>query len=147
MSDPRPKISTGLSAIQPVGPETRFYIDYSWWESSNMSLQTYLQTSLGGDITIDTTVESVDMIDPHTGEVRQVSGFEYTVQSFFQQMPSNYLERLSLIDACFCVLLANGNRPMRASEIAEQINRLPDVVFRTLRGPRIYKGIRPFHED
>jgi hypothetical protein len=147
MADPRPKLSIGASAFPTVGPDTRFHIDYDWWERSNMSLQAYLQTSLGGDIVIDQAIETVDMIDPHTGEVRQVSGFEYTLQLFFRQLPANYVERLSLIDACFCVLLANGNRPMKASEIATEIGRSPDIVFRTLRGPRIYKGIRPLYDD
>jgi predicted transcriptional regulator len=53
----------------------------------------------------------------------------------------------SLVDAAFCVLLANANQPMTAKEIAERIDRQPDVVVRTLGGPKIYQGIRPVFDE
>ena len=53
----------------------------------------------------------------------------------------------SLVDAAFCILLANANQPMTAIEIAEGIGRQPDIVVRTLGGPKIYQGIRPVFEE
>lgn len=144
MSAPRPKVSTRFLAQHKVGPESRFYIDYAWWDQNNISLEAHLRNSLGSDIPVDNTQEQYDTIDPHTGEVRTVSGFEYTLQAFFRQLPANFYERLSLVDACFVVLLANGNRPMRATEIAAEINHAPETIYLTLRGPQIHRGIRPY---
>ena len=31
-------------------------------------------------------------------------------------------------------------------EIAERVGRSPDVVLKTVSGPRVYKGIRPIYE-
>ncbi|MCO5186253.1 MAG: hypothetical protein M9965_20220, partial [Anaerolineae bacterium] len=86
-------------------------------------------------------------IDPHTGEVRQVSQFEFALQRYFQQLPDNYLQRASLVDAVFSVLLANGNRPMSAIEIADAVKRLPDVIFQTFGRGQVYRGIRPYIEE
>lgn len=144
MSRPRPKLPTKIPSISIVSPDTRFYIDYDWWQASNRSLQSYLQTSLGNDITIENSVEDIDLIDSKTGEVKQVSGFEFTVQRILSELPTNYMERLSLIDRCFFTLLRNGNRPMTISELSEEVGRDPDTIIRTLKPPRVYRGLRPF---
>lgn len=142
-SNPRPKIK--LNKIKRATPDTYFYIDLDWWEESNLDLKTYLMTrlSLGDDASLDTEFDKVDLIDPHTGEVHQVDGFQYIVQAYFHQLPDDFLTNASLVDAAFCILLSNANQPMIASEIAERMNRPAEVVVRTLGGPNIYQGIRP----
>lgn len=142
----RPKVSINAPKRSKVDASTRFYIDYSWWEESSLNLETHLATRLGHPISLDEDGVKVDLIDPHTAEVRQLSGFEFAVQSYFQELPSDFIQKASLVDAAFCVLLANGNRPMSAAEISEQIERSSDVVYKTLGGDKVYQGIRVYQD-
>lgn len=144
---PRPKVKA--SALKRPTEETRFYIDYDWWERSNLDLKTYLYSRLDidEDLQLDTDNEKVDLVDAMTGEVRQVDGFQYVLQTYFSQLPQDFASRTSMVDAVFCVLLANANQPMTAREIAERLERQPDVILRTLGGPQIYQGIRPIFDE
>ncbi len=146
-ANPRPNVRPTIANWQQIGPHTRFFIDYSWWDRSGLSLQTYLQTQLGGQAPLPVETEEVDMIDPRTGEVRQVSGFEYALQHYFRQLPADFLHNASLVDAIFFVLLTNGNQPMSAAEIAAQLHRPAEIIYQTLGGSRIYQGIRPYREE
>lgn len=148
MSDiPRPKPK--LTIPKRSGSDTKFYIDYEWWESSSLDLKTYLYTRLShiGDVAIDPEIEEVDLVDAKTGEVRQVDGFQYMVQVYFSQLPEDFVASASLVDAVFCVLLANGNQPMTAQEIGARVHRSPDVIVRTFSGPRVYQGVRPMLDE
>ena len=146
-SYPRPKIKSSLP--KRATPETKFYIDYDWWEKSHLDLKTYVlnRLSLGEDFITDSEVDKVDLVDARTGEVHQVDGFQYVVQTYFNRLPEDFVTHASLVDAAFSVLLANANQPMTAREIAERIRRPPEVVVRTLGGPKIYQGIRPIFDD
>lgn len=146
-SNPRPKIS--LKKIKRATENTQFFIDFDWWEESNLDLKTYLMTrlSLEDDVSLDSEFDKVDLIDAQTGEVRQVDGFQYIIQAYFHQLPDDFLTNASLVDAAFCVLLANANKPMTGQEIAARIERPAEVVVRTLGGPKVYQGIRPVFED
>ncbi len=145
--NPRPKIT--LNKVKRATAETPFYIDFDWWDDSNLDMRTYLMTrlELGEDVSLDAEFDKVDLIDSRTGEVHQVDGFQYIVQAYFHQVPDDFLTNASLVDAAFCILLANANQPMTAAEIAERIGRQPDVVVRTLGGPKIYQGIRPVFDE
>lgn len=145
--NPRPKLKP--SALKLATPETRFFVDYSWWEESNLDLKTYLHTrlSIGDSVSFDAAMDEVDLVDMNTGEVRKVDGFQYALQSYFSQLPDDFASRTSLVDAVFCVLLANANQPMSAQNIADRIHRPVDVVLKTIGGQRIYQGIRPIFEE
>lgn len=149
MSDnPRPKLK--LSNFQRPGPDTKFYVDYSWWEESNLDIKTYLLTrlDLGNEATLETEQDEVDIVDMETGEVRRVDGFQFVIQAYFSQLPEDFTARTSMVDAIFCVLLANANQPMTARDIAKRVKRPVDTVLRTIGGSRVYQGIRPiFDED
>jgi hypothetical protein len=144
---PRPKLKPSMK--KRVTIKTRFSIDYEWWEQSDLDLRTYLFTRLniGDDVEQETEIDEVDLVDPETGEVRRVDGFQYMVQEYFKQMPEDFVQRTSLVDGVFCVLLANANRPMSVTEIAEKVGRTPETVLNTIGGPRVYQGIRPVLED
>lgn len=136
--------------LRRVTPDTRFYIDYSWWEESHLDLKTYLLTrlSLGGEAGQEIAADQVDLVDSKTGEVRQVDSFQYLVRSYFNRHGNDLATQSSLVDAVFSVLLANGNEPLTAAEIAERVQRQPDLIAKTFGGPQIYHGIRPlFDED
>lgn len=148
-SHPRPTIKT--AHLRRVTPDTRFYIDYSWWEEGHLDLRTYLLTrlSLGSEFGSELPAERVDLVDSRTGEVRQVDAFQYLVQSYFSRQGSELAgTQGSLVDAVFSVLLSNGNEPMTISQIAERVRRQPDLLIKTFGGPQVYHGIRPlFDED
>lgn len=146
-NNPRPVVKS-LALKRPT-VDTRFYVDYEWWDKSNLDLRTYLFTRLpeSSHVSLGTDVSVVDLVDPQTAEVRQVDGFQYTIQRYFKQLPEDFTNRLSLVDAVFCVILANANRPMTAREIAEQVKRSAEVVLKTIGGPTVYQGIRPMLED
>ncbi|MGB1249547.1 MAG: hypothetical protein ACPG8W_02875 [Candidatus Promineifilaceae bacterium] len=141
----RPKVSIKVPKRPRIDENTRFYIDYTWWEESNRSLQSYISTRLGHDIQIDETKASVDMIDPETAEVRRLSGFEFAVQAYFSQDFSEEggSQSGSLVDGVFAAILSNGNLPMTAAEIAEKVGRPAETVYRTVGSGKIYQGIRP----
>jgi hypothetical protein len=145
----RPRPTVRPPALKRPTAETRFYIDYDWWERSNLDLKTYIYTRLhvGDDLQLETEGENVDLIDPATGEVRQVDAFEYVLQAYFSKQPEDFAARTSMVDAVFSVLLANANEPMTAQEIAEKLQRPTETVLRTLAGPQVYQGIRPIFEE
>ena len=146
-SNPRPQIKS--SSLKRVTADTKFFVDYDWWDESNIDLKTYLFTRLGigQDADLDSEIDEIDMVDPATGEVRRVDGFQYMIQSYFTELPENFFTQTSFVDAVFCVLLANANQPMTAQEIAEKVEKPVSMVIRTLSGPKIYQGIRPILED
>ena len=146
-SNPRPKIK--LTSLKRTTPNTKFFIDFEWWEQSNLDLRTYLLSrfSLDEESALEAEFDQVDLVDSHTGEVHQVDGFQYLMRAYFNRLPEDFITHASLVDATFCVLLANANQPMSAREIAGRINRPPEVVVRTLGGTKIYQGIRPIFDD
>lgn len=144
----RPKVSIKqVIKQQHLGPETRFHIDYQWWNESGRNLESYLNTRIGQVVEFKQDEQPIDLINSHTGEVRQLSGFEYAVQNYFRQLPDDYTQRASVVDAVFCVLLANANQPMSAQEIAEKIHRHPEVVYKTLGSNQGYQGIYIYNEE
>ncbi len=146
-NNPRPKISA--SHLRRVTPDTNFYIDYGWWDESNLDLKTYLYTrlSIGDDLGPELNVDQVDLVDSRTGEVRQVDAFQFLVQSHYSRNAGDVGTQGSLVDAVFGVLLANSNEPMSVSEIADRVNRPTELLIRTFGGSQVYHGIRPIFED
>jgi hypothetical protein len=145
---PRPKLKA--SALKRSTPDTPFYIDYDWWDKSDLDLKTYLFTRLPIDrasLNVEGETEKVDLVDGETGEVIAVDGFQYMIQTYFNQLPEDFAERMSLVDAVFCILLANANQPLTAQEIADRVKRPTDTILRTLGGPKIYLGIRPMLDE
>lgn len=144
---PRPKVKAPV--FHRPTENTRFFIDYDWWERSNLDLKTYLYTRLnvGEELQPDVDMDKVDVVDPRTAEVHQVDGFQYVLQTYFSQQEEDFASRTSLVDAAFSVLLANANQPMTAQEIAERVQRPTEVVLKTLGGPHIYQGIRPLIDE
>jgi hypothetical protein len=145
----RPRPAVRPPALKRPTAETRFFIDYDWWERSNLDLKTYLYSRLniGEDLQLEEEGTKVDLIDAATGEVRQVDGFQYVLQTYFSQLPDDFAAHTSMVDAVFYVLLANGNQPMTAQAIAERLQRPAETVLRTLAGPQVYQGIRPILDE
>jgi hypothetical protein len=126
--------------------DTKFYIDYNWWERSREDLRSYLLSHLLPEQrdrlsqTADNRV--VDFVDPETGEVSQLDELGRAIQ--VAALDENFINpHTSLVDSVFRVFLSNGNEPLSPHELEEETGRSAAVILKTLSGGRIYKGIRP----
>jgi hypothetical protein len=131
--------------------DTRFYVDPAWWKQSGRDLRLQIQqmceehVELGEDQV--ESKETVDWIDPETGEVSVVDRLTYIFLTGCSQQSEFITERTSLIDAVFRALLATNNRPLTPVQLANRIGRPADMILRALSGRRIYKGIRPISDQ
>lgn len=136
------------SALIKPTLETRFYIDYSWWDRSEEGdLDTYLLSHLlpeqRDNISHSGERRTIDYIDPDTGEVFQLDELKLAIKLAAED-PQFINPHTSLVDSVFRVFLANGNLPLTPRELAERTGRDATTILKTLSGTRIYKGIRPY---
>lgn len=130
--------------------ETKFYIDYEWWEQSRDDLQVYLRTHLTPDQqkALEHTDPGAvfDYVDPETGEVFQMDALGLAIRQSATR--EDFITgRIGLIDSVFRALLVNGNDPLNALELAELTGRNASTILKTIGGVRIYRGIRPHHSN
>ncbi|MBZ0280487.1 MAG: hypothetical protein K8L97_07075 [Anaerolineae bacterium] len=126
--------------------DTKYHIDYSWWERSSEDLRMYLLSHLLPEqrerLSQNDEQRMVDYIDPETGEVFQLDELGLAIQIAAED-PNFINPHTSLVDSIFRVFLANGNFPMTPRELAERTGRQANTILKTLSGGQIYKGIRP----
>ncbi len=134
------------SLIKPT-KDTKFHIDYDWWERSNQDLRIYLLSHLPPEVRERLSQSEhdavVDYIDPDTAEVMKLDALGLAIQQA-AKAPNFINEHTSLVDSVFRVFLANGNTPLSSRELAEITGRSADIILKTLGGHRVYKGIRPY---
>jgi len=127
--------------------DTKFHIDFAWWDRNDQDLQIYLRSHLCSDHQVAyedwQAGHLVDRVDAETGEVTRVDGLLEILASHCSRQPGFLAPDASLINAVFRVLLANANVPLSALEIADRLHRSAPTILRTLSGPQFYKGIRP----
>ncbi len=128
--------------------DTKYHIDYDWWDRADRDLDVYLRSHLCAEhqetYADMETGDEVDSVDPETAEVVRVPGIQHILISHCSQQPEYLTAHTSLVNAIFRVFLANGNTPLSSKELGERLGRPPHVILRTLSGPRVYKGIRPY---
>lgn len=138
--------STSSMRVKPT-LDTKFHIEYDWWERSEQDLRVNMIAQLSAEqqefFSEYSSEEESDWIDPDTAEVLRVDALRMALQEAandeeFFQPPT------SLVNAVFRVFLTNGNAPMSPNELAEKIGRPAMTVLRTLTGRQVYKGIRPY---
>lgn len=127
--------------------DTRFHIDYSWWETSGRSYRLYLLEQLCDEckrrFASHRATETVDWVDPDTGEVTEADALLQCLKSMCANDPDFIDPRIPLAAAAFRLLLINDNRPMSPREMSEVITwKTPDMILGTLGGRNIYLGIR-----
>jgi hypothetical protein len=140
--------SSSSPASRRIKPtlDTRFHIDYDWWDREGRELNVYLLSHLSSGQqkyfmeNRDTT--EIDWVDPVTAEVHKVDALQRALQEASQQ-PDFITPHTSLVDAVFRVFLANNNTPLTPIELGEEIERPPMTILRTLTGSKVYKGLRP----
>ena len=133
------------SLIKPT-LDTRFHIDYDWWDRSSEDQRTYLLSHLLPEqrdrLSQSSESRVVDYIDPETGAVTQLDELGLAIQLAADD-PDFINPHTSLVDSVFRVFLATDNQPLSPRELAERTGRPASVILKTLSGPRVYKGIRP----
>jgi len=136
------------SVGQRVKPtlDTKFHVDYTWWEREDRDLRTYLISHLlpeqRDSFSQNHDEATVDWIDPVTAEVRRVDSLQQALSEAAKD-PQYITDHTTLVDAVFRVFLANGNQPLSPNELSKQINRQSATILKTLSGAQVYKGIRP----
>ncbi len=127
--------------------ETKFYIDFDWWEQSRDDLQVYLLTHLTAEqqqaLQQRDLREVFDYVHPETGEVFQVDALGLAIRESSKRQDF-ITGRIGLIDSVFRALLVNDNHPLNALELAKATGRDASTILKTIGGVRIYRGIRPF---
>ncbi len=135
------------SALVKPTLNTRFHIDYDWWERSPEDLRVYLLSHLLPEqrerLSASGEDHVVDFVDPETGEVTQLDELQLAIQLAARD-PNFINPQTPTVDSIFRVFLKNNNKPMSPKELAPIINRPAETILKTLSGGRIYKGIRPF---
>ena len=127
--------------------DTKFYIDYEWWDTSKDDLNVYLMTHLSQEErdkleNVDNDAV-IDYVHPETGEVFQLDALGLAIQESAKQ--ENFItDHIGLIDSVFRAFLVNDNHPLTARELAEITDRDAPTILKTIGGMRVYRGIRPY---
>jgi len=136
-----------FSLIKPA-LETPFHIDFEWWKENERDWHVYLRSLLCAQHQeVFANIEegqTVDWVDPVTAEVKPVNGIQSALMSHCVHLPDFLTQHTALVEAVFRLFLTNGNSPMTSEELGARLNRSPETILRTLAGPRVYKGLRPF---
>ena len=135
-----------LNYLVKPSVETKFYIDYQWWEQSRDDLQVYLFTHLTPEqqrtLERKNLSEVYDYVDPESGEVFQLDALGLAIRESAGR--EDFITgHIGLIDSVFRALLVNSNQPLSALELAEATGRDAATILKTIGGVRIYRGIRP----
>jgi hypothetical protein len=136
-----------LARFRPT-VDTKFHIDYDWWEQSGKNFRIYLRDQLCEEcrerFANYQNTEDVDWIDPDTGEVRRTDALRECLRTRCANDPSYINERLPLASACFRVFLANNNTPLSPNELHQLLPwKSPESILQTLSGGQVYFGLRP----
>jgi hypothetical protein len=136
-----------FSLLKPT-LQTPFHIDFDWWRLNDTNWHVALESLLCPEhqqaFAGLPEGQMIDWIDPETAEVRQLDGLQNTLINHCSQQTGFITDHTALVDAIFRLLLVNGNLPLSVDELSKRLNRPADVILKTIAGPRIYKGLRPF---
>jgi len=127
--------------------DTKFHIDFDWWQEQGRSLDAYLISRLCPECKQkynESAPELIDWVDPYSGEVRRLPALWETVRSCCSQHPDYITPQTPLTYAVFLTFVACDNKPLTPVELHEQLPYRPAaMILRTLAGHQIYYGIRP----
>jgi hypothetical protein len=127
--------------------DTKFHIDFAWWEDSGRNFRVHLLTHLCEECQARydsyQAAELIDWIDAETAEVKQVDGLWHSLRVCCSEKPDYVADSTPLSAAVFRTFLANGNEPLSARELEDRLQRPADTILRTIGGLRVYNGIKP----
>jgi hypothetical protein len=137
-----------FSLLKPT-PQTPFHVDFEWWQANDNNWHIAIHDMLCPEHQAAfaglADGHLIDWIDPETAEIKAMDGVQTTLINHCAQQPGFLDQHTVLVDAIFRIFLASGNRTFTPIELGERLNRQPDIILKTLAGPRVYKGIRPYN--
>jgi hypothetical protein len=136
-----------FSLVKPT-IQTPFHIDFNWWrahdENWHVALMSMLCPEHQAAFTNLSEGQMIDWVDPDTAEVRQMDGLQYILIQHCAKQAEFLNAHTVMVEAIFRLLLANGNSPLSAEELSARLNRPADTILKTIAGPRVYNGLRPY---
>lgn len=128
--------------------DTKFHIDFDWWEKSGRNFRLYLLEQLCEEcrkrFSSHRETEMVDWVDPETGEVTEADALLQCLRRECATHPDFLNERIPVAAAAFRVYLVHDNQPMSPRELHQFISwKTPETILRVLGGRTTYLGIRP----
>lgn len=144
-------LSASHSALVKPSLDTRFHIDFNWWEREGRELRVdvlkHLRPESQEAFAAYTGGETIDVVDPETAEVRVVDKLQHMLRTQCKPLEAFQSEHTSLVDAVFHVFLLNGNQPLSPQDLGERVSRPAQTILRTLAGRVVYKGLRPVADE
>jgi hypothetical protein len=136
-----------MSLLKP-SVKTPFHIDFDWWKQNERDWHVFLRSLLCTEhqdafANIEEN-QMIDWVDAETAEVKPVDGIQNALMSHCALQPEFASERTAMVEGVFRIFLVNGNSPMSAEDLSKKLGRPADTILRTLTGPRVYRGLRPF---
>lgn len=136
-----------FSLVKPT-TDTPFHIDFDWWKQNDNNWRVYLHSCLCTEhqaaFSEYEETEYIDWVDPETAEVQSVDGLQNILITHCAKQPEFLTSNTSMVDAVFRVFLADGNVPLTPNQLSSKTGKQSDTILRTLAGPVVYKGLRPF---
>jgi hypothetical protein len=125
--------------------DTKFHIDFAWWQKQRQSLGAYLQSHLCSEARAQLQdAQTFDWVNAETGEVFQLDLLWYTIQAYCSQQANFIDENMPLTRSIFRLFIANDNTPLTPIEIHAKLQKkTPELILRTIGGHQVYDGIRP----
>jgi hypothetical protein len=125
--------------------ETKFHIDFLWWQSKGHNLKVHLRSHACPECLERYQEEEIfDWVSPETGEVFQIDIAWYCIHTYCSQQTGFIDARTPLTTAIFRTFIANNNAPMTPLEIYEKIQKKsPEMILKTIGGAKVYQRIRP----
>ena len=136
-----------MSLLKP-NVKTPFHIDFEWWKQNERDWHVFLRSLLCSehqDAFADMEEgQMIDWVDGETAEVKPVDGVQNALMSHCALQPEFVNDRTAMVEGVFRIFLVNGNSPMSAEDLSRKLGRPAETILRTLTGPRIYRGLRPY---
>ncbi len=127
--------------------DTKFHIDFSWWQKKGQNLRSYLQSHACPpckELAQDSQGQIFDWVNPETGEVFQIDMLWHIIHTHCSEDPTFLDSRIPLTSAIFRAFILNGNIPLTSIEIHQKISKkTPELILRTIGRRQVYKGIKP----
>ena len=138
-----------MSLLKPT-VKTPFHIDFDWWKQNERDWHVFLRSLLCAEHQqAFAEMEEggmIDWIDPMTAEVKPVDGIQHALMSHCALLPEFSDSHTAMVEAIFRNFLVNGNVPLSAEDLSMKLGRPADTILKTIAGPRVYRGLRPYHQ-
>lgn len=135
------------SLVKP-SVNTPFHIDFDWWKKNERDWHVYMRSLLCAEhqetFADVEQGQTIDWVDPATAEVKPVEGVQNALMTHCVKQPDFLTQQTALVEAVFRLFISNGNVPMSSYDLSARLQRPAETILRTLAGPRVYKGIRPY---